>query len=64
MSEELKREVLISEAAVYDQAEDRLAFWEVRAETLSWFEKWDSVLEWKPPFAKWFDGGKINASYN
>ena len=48
----------------YDKAEDRLAFWEERAGTLSWFEKWNSVLEWNPPFAKWFDGGKINASYN
>src|SRR5262245_44503150 len=41
------------------------AFWAERAdELLSWFQKWDKVLEWNPPFAKWFTGGKINACYN
>lgn len=64
MTEEFRSKALYSDAAIYDKAEDRLAFWEERAGTLSWFEKWNSVLEWNPPFAKWFDGGKINASYN
>jgi acetyl-CoA synthetase len=41
------------------------AFWAERAdEHLSWFQKWDKVLDWNPPFAKWFVGGKINACYN
>ncbi len=31
---------------------------------LEWFQKWDTVLDWQPPFAKWFVGGKINISYN
>jgi len=31
---------------------------------LFWFQKWSQTLDWKPPFAKWFVGGKINASYN
>ena len=39
-------------------------FWADRADELSWFRKWDSVLEWNEPFAKWFDRGKINVSYN
>lgn len=39
-------------------------FWADRAAELSWFRRWDSVLEWNEPFAKWFDGGKINVSYN
>src|SRR6185295_12966423 len=34
------------------------------AETLTWSKKWQSVLEWKPPFAKWFLGGTINLSEN
>ncbi|MEK0196000.1 AMP-binding protein, partial [Microcoleus anatoxicus] len=29
-----------------------------------WFQKWDAVLDWQPPFAKWFVNGKINISYN
>jgi len=52
-------------ASIYDEAErDRLAFWEKQAERLHWFKKWDQVLDWQPPFAKWFVGGKLNASYN
>ncbi len=50
---------------IYDEAErDRLKFWEKQAEVLHWFKKWDTVLDWKAPFAKWFVGGKLNASYN
>jgi acetyl-CoA synthetase len=30
---------------------------------LDWFKTWDKVLEWEPPFAKWFVGGQLNASY-
>ena len=43
---------------------DRLAFWEEQASALTWEKKWDSVLEWEVPYAKWFIGGKINASVN
>ena len=43
---------------------DRLAFWEVQAGGLTWEKKWDTVLEWQPPYAKWFVGGKLNASVN
>ena len=43
---------------------DRLAFWANAAEALTWEKKWDQVLDWKVPFAKWFVGGKLNASYN
>lgn len=40
-------------------------FWAEQAKTLlHWFSPWKKVLEWKPPFSKWFIGGKINASYN
>lgn len=63
-SKDFSKKALISDTGIYDKAEDRLAFWEERAGTLSWFEKWNSVLEWNPPFAKWFNGGKINAAYN
>ena len=43
---------------------DRLAFWEEQARELTWDKTWDQVLEWNPPYAKWFIGGKINASVN
>ena len=39
-------------------------FWGRMAEELHWFEKWNTVLEWDLPHAKWFVGGKINVSYN
>ena len=46
-------------------AADPEAFWaELAEKELHWFEKWSQTLDWKPPFAKWFVGGKINASYN
>ena len=36
----------------------------MQAKKLSWFKPWTKTLEWNLPFAKWFVGGKINASYN
>jgi acetyl-CoA synthetase len=39
-------------------------FWAEQARSLHWFRQWDRVLEWNEPFAKWFVGGKINASFN
>src|SRR5271155_2076813 len=39
-------------------------FWSRIASELHWFKKWDKVLEWNNPWAKWFVGGQINLSYN
>ena len=39
-------------------------FWAREAKELQWQKKWDKVLDWKIPYAKWFVGGKINASEN
>jgi len=40
-------------------------FWAKMAkENVDWFTPWKKVLDWKPPFAKWFVGGKLNVSYN
>ena len=44
--------------------EDPEGFWGEVAEELSWFKKWDRVLEWNFPYAKWFVGGKTNITYN
>jgi len=52
-------------ADIYERADkDYLAFWEEQANNLYWHKKWDQVLDWQSPFAKWFVGGKLNASYN
>jgi acetyl-CoA synthetase len=47
-----------------DANSDFISFWEKQAKNLSWFSSWEKTLDWNPPFAKWFVGGKINASYN
>jgi acetyl-CoA synthetase len=54
-----------AQPAIYaEAAQDRLKFWEEQARALVWDRPWDTTLEWNPPFAKWFVGGKINASVN
>lgn len=54
-----------AKADLYAAADaDRLAFWELQACELKWERKWDAVLEWDAPYAKWFTGGKLNASVN
>ncbi|HIC09585.1 MAG TPA: acetate--CoA ligase [Aquificales bacterium] len=50
---------------LYKQSlEDREGFWAKVAEDLHWFKKWDKVLEWNYPYAKWFVGGKTNICFN
>ena len=51
---------------IYEKAQaNPAAFWaELADQELDWFQKWDTVLDWQPPFAKWFVGGKLNISYN
>lgn len=40
-------------------------FWDMMAKTyLDWFVPYKQVVEWKPPYARWFIGGKVNAAYN
>ena len=43
---------------------DFVSFWSDQAKNLHWFSTWQKTLDWRPPFAKWFVGGTINASYN
>ena len=51
--------------SVYDRArQDREAYWAEWARALDWMRPWDRVLEWRPPHAKWFIGGQLNASAN
>jgi acetyl-CoA synthetase len=47
-----------------EAAADPVAFWAAQAASLDWFQPWDEVLDWDPPFARWFVGGKLNVAYN
>ena len=63
--EEFSRRASWSDPAVYERAAaDPEAFWAEQAESLAWFRKWDEVMDWSPPWVKWFLGGKLNASVN
>ena len=54
-----------AKADIYEVAQkDRLGFWEEQARALTWDKPWSKVLEWNSPYAKWFIGGKLNASVN
>ena len=54
-----------AQPSLYLEAENEgVAFWERQADALTWERKWDRALDWNPPFAKWFLGGKINATVN
>lgn len=60
---------LISNPATYkklhaESVKQPEKFWAKEASALVWSKKWSRVLDWKAPFAKWFVGGKLNASEN
>ncbi len=65
-SADFKRDALVVDAEIYDEANaDFEGFWARQADDLlDWYEDWDTILDWDLPFAKWFVGGKLNASYN
>lgn len=44
--------------------EDPEGFWSEAASELHWFRRWDRVLEWNEPHARWFVGGTTNIAYN
>lgn len=49
---------------MYDRSlRDPEGFWAEEARKLDWLRTWDKVLDWSPPFAKWFVGGMLNACY-
>ena len=55
----------VRDASIYQRAhDDPEGFWAEAAHRLNWFKPWDRVLEWDAPWAKWYVGGQINASYN
>ncbi|MGA2520961.1 MAG: acetate--CoA ligase [Acidimicrobiales bacterium] len=59
------RQAVLSDPGVFDRAAaDVEGFWAEQARTLDWFDDWHTVLEWEPPFARWFVGGTLNVSHN
>ncbi|MCL6627866.1 MAG: AMP-binding protein, partial [Alicyclobacillus shizuokensis] len=54
-----------NDPSVYERAAaDPEGYWAEQARHLDWFEPYHTVLEWNPPHAQWFLGGKLNAAYN
>jgi len=62
---EFRAKANVRDEGVYARADnDPEGFWASFASELEWSTPWTKVLEWKPPHAKWFVGGTINASVN
>ena len=40
-------------------------FWtEEGRERITWLQPFDKLYEWKPPYSKWYLGGRLNVCYN
>ena len=65
-SEAFKRGALVTDSFMYDDAAaDYQGFWARQAADLvTWSRDWSTICDWKLPYAKWFVGGQLNASYN
>ena len=56
---------IINDESLYALAEkDNVKYWETQADQLHWFKRWTKPFSWDPPHCKWFEGGKINITYN
>ncbi|MHB8946748.1 MAG: acetate--CoA ligase, partial [Bacillota bacterium] len=64
-SEKFRHSANAGDPAIYQKADaDLTGFWAEEALRLDWFKRWDEVLEWNPPWVKWFNGGQLNAAHN
>ncbi|HEV7766214.1 MAG TPA: acetate--CoA ligase [Thermoanaerobaculia bacterium] len=64
-TEEFRGNANIHDPEVWAKADaDREGYWAGWAEQLDWQKKWDRILEWDAPYAKWFVGGTLNAAHN
>ncbi len=58
-------QAVVSDPEIYRRAREATTdFWAEQAGALDWFRPWDRVLQWDLPFARWFEGGTLNVSYN
>ena len=63
--EDLVSKAVVQDPSIYARAEaDPEGFWAEQADRLAWSRRWDQVMDWSPPWVKWFTGGRLNASYN
>jgi acetyl-CoA synthetase len=63
--EGFRAHAVVQDESIYaEAARDPEAFWARFARELEWSRPWDTVLDWQPPHAKWFIGGRINVSVN
>ena len=63
--DDFRKQANINDPLIYEKAKrDPEAFWAEFAGELTWFKRWERVLDWHPPHAKWFVGGKTNIAYN
>jgi acetyl-CoA synthetase len=64
-SDAFRKTAWVSDESIYKEAEkDPEGFWARMAEELEWIEPWKQVLDWKPPYSRWFVDGKLNVSVN
>ncbi|HEX2194856.1 MAG TPA: acetate--CoA ligase, partial [Candidatus Limnocylindria bacterium] len=64
---EFVSDALLNDPQIYqrtDSEEGFRAFWTEESKRLDWMEPWTELLDWQPPYAKWFIGGKLNVSVN
>ncbi|RLJ01760.1 MAG: acetyl-coenzyme A synthetase, partial [Candidatus Aenigmatarchaeota archaeon] len=62
---EFKKRAWIKNNSIYKEAnKNPIKFWDKLAKELHWFKKWNKTFVHKPPYFKWFVGGKINICYN
>lgn len=64
-TESFRKQANFNDEAVYERAaKDPEGYWDEQAKEITWFKPYDQVLDWQPPHAKWFLGGKLNVAYN
>ncbi len=64
-SDQFRERANWNDLAIYEEASrDLEGFWAEQAGSIDWFRKWDQVLDWRVPDARWFVGGKLNVCYN
>ncbi|MGH2688714.1 MAG: acetate--CoA ligase, partial [Actinomycetota bacterium] len=63
--EGFRARAVVADPGIRERAHaDYEGFWAEQAGRLEWSQPWDRVLEWDPPWVKWFVGGRLNASVN
>jgi acetyl-CoA synthetase len=64
-TEKIKQRAWLKDKKIYRKAsKDPVKFWDDLAKELIWSKKWKKTFSHNPPFFSWFEGGKINITYN